>query len=407
MSDTYLHIAEMVYQWEYVLIFVVGIVISVLLWCIDPKALSKKTRKVLISIVLLTSTALSSYIAYVKKEYDYLPDVTYNAYSYASVEQMLLNKGFKIKELLFDEVAEEKLENGEEPASYYFKVTRMEPEPGTFVDNDIAVTLSVTWLNFYENISVKPDGNFTNSGLPSVTPGEGKADVFDAKTFYGNVDERYMRAHNANEISLHISEEAANIYTENTVSNAGFYPEAVRVEVQLVDYKTNETIGSRTAYMGDEVIFDDIPDGIYYYMILAEGYERYVPYSLFRLEYNEFEEKDILTWGGCLRKIGSNYSEAFKILICDKQGIPFDNTEAEIRVISEENLSPDHYSTHYVTSDENGYLTVWRAVDDVEYYELAEFSVKAGCRLEVCFEGSAEFVLVEIQDGIGICKLSN
>lgn len=404
MSDTYLYIAEQVYQWEYAIIFVMGIVISLVLWCFDWKMLNKKSRFMLSITVLLGSAALSSFIAYVKKEYDYLPEVNYNSYSYASVEQMLLNKGFKINDLLFDAIAEKKLEQGEEPASYYFKVTRMEPEPGTFVDKDAEVNLSVTWINYYENISVKPDGDVTNSDMPIISD-EGNTNAFNAKTFYGDVDERYMRAYNSNEITLHISEKALNIYTENTVRGFGFYPKNVKVEAQLIDYETNETISTQTAEIGNEITFEDIPDGVYYYMISAEGYEMYVPYSLFCLEYNESKEKDILPWGIDLERIECDYSEQFKILLCNEQGIPLGNVEAEIRVVSEENLSPNRYSAYPIASDENGYLAIWRKVDDIEYYDIAEFSVKSECQLQICLKNSSNYFTVEIKDGVGICKL--
>lgn len=407
MQDTYLYFVELVYQWEYVLIFVAGIVVSVILWCINPKALNKNTRNILIGMVLITTTALSSFIAYITKEYDYLPEVNYNSYSYASVEQMLLNKGFGIENVIFDGVAEEKLESGEEPASYYFKVIQMEPKPGTFVEKDTKITLSVTWMNDYENITVKPDENFSNSEGPSSVPGVDYINDFDAKSFYGNVDERYMFTYNMNEFSLHIAEESMYIYTENTTRSSGFYPENMKLEARLIDYENDKVISTQFTEIGNEIIFEDIPNGIYYYMVLADGYEMYVPYSLLRLEYNELAEKDSLTWGIHLERIECDYSEPFKIQICNKQGVPLGNTEAEIRVVSEEDLSPYRYMVDYVVSDENGYLTICREYNGKEHYESAVFSVKSGCQLQIGLKNSVDYFTVEINDGVGICILQN
>lgn len=176
MSDANLFFAEMVYQWENVFIFVAGIVISVVLWCIDSKVLSKKARNLLIGIVVITSTVLSSYVGYVTKEYGYLPEVNFDSYSYAYVEQLLINKGFKIDETLLDAIAEEKVKQGEEPTSYYFKVTNMEPESGTFINKDTSIILSVTWLDYYEDISLNIGGISFNTSAPSIILDEVKFD---------------------------------------------------------------------------------------------------------------------------------------------------------------------------------------------------------------------------------------
>lgn len=407
MSDMYLVFAEQVYQWESAIVFFFGIIINVIFWYFSKEKLNKGLCIFFCLTILLGSAALALFVAYIKNKYDYLPEVNYNSYSYASVEQMLLNKGFGIENVNFDGIAEEKLESGEEPASYYFKVTHMTPEPGTFVEKDTKVTLNVTWSNYCENITVKPDGNISNPDEPSITPDVGNTNIFDAKSFYGNVDERYMHTYNMNEISLHISEESMYIYTENTTSSSGFYPENIKLEARLIDYENDKVISTQFTEIGNEIIFEDIPNGIYYYIVLADGYEMYVPYSLLRLEYNELAEKDSLTWGIHLERIECDYSEPFKIQICNKQGVPLGNTEAEIRVVSEDDLSPDCYSVNYVMSDENGYLTICREHNGKEQYESAEFSVKSGCQLQIGLKNSVDYFTVEITDGIGVCTLPN
>lgn len=439
MSNTLLHIAEFVYNWEGAIVFIVGIVVSVLLWCINPQKISKQIQTMLITAVMLITCFLSAYILYVNKTYAYLPEVNYNHYSFQYVETMLAESRFKIADITYDPTAVQKLVQNEEPYSYYFKVTKMDPEPGSFVRVDTKVTLSVAWKNAFDSAplyisedtsanvppylpdvspNVSPDASpdaspnmspdtflniFPNTS-PNILPEQSD---FDANTFYGNINPRYLYPFNANSFTLYTSEAALQMFTNNTHScSLGVHPNfTIPLEVQLINYDTGEIISTKNAFLGDEVNFSDLPNGIYYYIVRIDGYKTYVPDDPFRLEYNASEEKDVLPWSVNLEKLNNFYSSAFKIQLRNEQGAPISHAKASVRVISEDNLSPNEYSSYPVTSDENGYLTLWSEINGVEHYDIVDFYLYDGYLLEVCLDGSYEFIRVYFDGDIGICTM--
>lgn len=421
MSSFLLQMAEFVYNWEAAIIFIAGIAVSVLLWCIDSQRTKKQIRAILVASVILVTCLLSAYILHVNKTYAYLPEVNYNHYSFQYVETMLAETGFNIATINYDPIAVEKLKQDEDPYSYYFKVTQMNPEPGTFVKTDTTVTLNIAWKDYFGSASIDISPN-TPSDTPDVAPDtppnvtpDNSANVvpnqnaFDGKAFYGNINPRDLYPFNADEFTLFTSEAALQMVTNKTnFYSLGIHPNyIIPLEIQLINYDTSEIIVTKTAYLGDEVTFSDLPNGTYYYIVNADGYKTFVPDDPFRLEYDASEEKDVLPWSVNLEKLENIYSAAFKVQLCNEQGIPISYTEANVRVVSEDDLSPNQYSCYPVTSNENGYLTIWSETNGVEYYDLVDFYLCDGYRLEICLAGGYEFTPVHSEGDIGLCTISN
>lgn len=339
----------------------------------------------------------------------------------------------------FDTVAEKALSEGEDLASHHFYITDCDPKPGTLVEKNSEVVLHVSWkprmIGDVTEISKTNDGKepistitlksedevepytYTEPTLPTSYPSvtSEMAPITDetqntplppSRAEYENPypeDVEYIPSpFNAKEFILTVRELALRIETEENEKWAlGSVPDTLLpMQIDLIDFDKNTIVDSKSAYLGDSVHFGDIPDGTYYTRISCAGYETEIDESPFTLQYDGSKEKSILRWITYLEKKGSNFGEPFRVrMLTTGNGIaPY--TETTISVIDNNGR---WYSSYPVYINEDGYLTLWMAINHIDYYFTANFCVADGYTLVVYNRNN---VPVEARNIVnGICEL--
>lgn len=216
----------------------------------------------------------------------------------------------------------------------------------------------------------------------------------------------YNGPYNADTFTLYTDVAAARMITNDTdIRLLGVQPNtAILVEAQLIDFETDDIIDQKSAFLGEEITFSNIPSGTYYYTVSCDGYKNAFPDELFRLEEDVSQPKDELPWSVDLEENNSSPSPYFKIQLKNMQGEILRNTSAYVRAINSQHLSPNEFSACPVTSNDQGYLTLWSNTDGVDYYDVVSFQLFDGYLLEVALE-NGEYISVDIQGDLGICIL--
>lgn len=212
--------------------------------------------------------------------------------------------------------------------------------------------------------------------------------------------------YNADTFTLYTDVAAARMITnENDIRLLGVNPiTSALIEAQLIDAETGDIIDRKSASLGDEIVFSNIPSGTYYYAVACNGYKSATPYEPFRLERDTSQPVDELPWSVDLEENDNNPSPYFKVQLKDAQGEILKNTSAYVRAVNAQHLTSGEFSACPVTSNDQGYLTLWSNVDGVDYYDVVNFQLFDGYLLEVALENS-EYASVDIQGDLGICIL--
>ena len=394
-SDVYqnslLRWAEYVYRIEPYFMLCLSIALSIIFWAVPrPDKLISPITYLILSIVAFL-LAFAGYIQLVKENYTYTPNIYPYKESLQIVESKIKMAGLEISDIDFNEIAENKKNEGKDAYGYDFKVYQTDPLPNTFVRMGTNVRLKVTWNGMPTAISV-PDRGDGDAELPDI---------------YIDTDTRFIYTYNADMFTL--STDAAGV--KMTIENFGEMTlgisrtDRVPIEARLIDYNTGKQIDSKKAILGDEITFSNIPNGTYYYVVSCNGYKTAIPDSPFKLERDYNKEEDILPWNVYLEREDGQLSTAFKVRIQNANGNIIQDSGIDIRPVSKDNPSPNAYTHYPLYSDENGYLTFCQGINSEVSYELVDFQLYEGCYLEARLNESNKYVRVQIKVGIGICTI--
>ena len=386
------HCAEFVYEMEPAIVFVAGIIISIVMWLINPEKMKRSKAYFIIVAILLLSCLVSGYIIHVNRTYTRVPDVNFGQHSLSIVQEQLVVEGLYVndEDIVLDAKAQ-KRQAEEDLNSYYYKVTEITPEIGAFIRKGEHVILHLTWKNVFNSASVE---------LPETSD-------FVAKEYYGDVKTQSLYPFNANSFKLFTSEAAGKMVSEYIDDHwFGVHPLTDHAfTASLINYKTGEIIQVKEGIVGDTVEFTEIPDGIYYYLVESEGYQQAVPSSPFLLEYDPSKPLSILPWSVELIAEGSTSSEAMSVTIMDTQGAPIPNAEVEIRAVSNDDMLPSSFSYYTVMTDEAGRICQRYWINDVEHIDSAMLQAFDGYSWEMRLVGQKEFIPIDYSYDVGICVI--
>lgn len=390
-----LSLAEMVYQVEPYFMLFLSVVLSFIFWVVPRPDKLKSPITYLILIIVSFLLVLAGYIYFIRENYTYIPNINLYHESLQSAQSRFQVARLQISDenIDFNDLAQRQMKEGQEPYSYYFKVYQTDPSPNTFVYVGTNVRLYVTWINEPSTISITNESG-SNTELPDT---------------YNNINTDFIYPFNADMVTLYTHVAGAKLITEGfNETSLGIFPtEDILLEACLINFDTGKQVDSKTAILGDEIIFSNIPNGTYYYIISCNGYKTAIPDSPFKLERNYSKEADILPWGVNLEKEESQLSSTFKVRIQNANGNIIQNTEIDVRAVHEDNPSPNSFIHYSLYSDENGYLTSWHGIDNRDFYDLVDFQLYEDCYLEARLNEYDEFVRVQIKDGTGICTFSD
>lgn len=384
--------AEIFYNWEEPVVFMIGIVLSVVSWIISTGEEHKTLRKALCALVIISCAFWTIYTKHVQSEYTILPQIKVGAYSYSAAETKLYQAEVEINKQL-DSKAQEQLRRGNDLYSSYFKVAEMNPQSGTFVKKGSEVVLLITWDD--ELATLQIDGS-----------------SYSAESIYGKVNTNYLTAFNSNEFTLYISETSLKMNTQREEvteqRTLGATPsEKVSVDISLINYNTDLAVDVRQAFIGDSVTFANVPNGVYYYVVSADGYKTVASSDPFKLNYDSSKEKAILPWAVDMDKEDASFVEPYKIILQDESGIPICNVEATVTTF-DKNTNTQSASIPVYSNDE-GYLTMWSMIEangqQVDYYDVIDFSASDNYNIEISVDGGSIYYPVEVENGIGICTV--
>jgi hypothetical protein len=215
----------------------------------------------------------------------------------------------------------------------------------------------------------------------------------------------YLSTYNASEFTLSVNVKAMSMKFGDEKREMGVCPiEDLIVSVYLIDYNSKNIVEVQTEYIGNTFSFINIPDGTYFYAVECEGCKTYLPDSPFILKRDAAKEKEKLPWIVSVEREGSFYSEACKIKLVDSIGEAQKNVETQVRVVDMKNLNPNSFVSTSVTTNDEGFLTMWKGIDGRDYYDIIEFYVINGYCVQVQ-DSDYIFQTVQVDEsGIGIVK---
>ena len=209
--------------------------------------------------------------------------------------------------------------------------------------------------------------------------------------------------------SLSVSKLALNISIpdDHTLDNTiGVFPTAeAPVIVALYNYYDGSLVELKETDFVNDVSFDSLKDGIYFFIVYCDGYKTGYSHAPFLIINDVNKERDVLPWSICIEKNNSTYSDTFLIQI-KNGGSPIKGKEIIVNVL--EGSEANCISGYPFTTDEKGYLQMWYSINGIEYYSLAYFSLLFGCNLQIEIEDENVFCDVQASDsGIWIADIGD
>ena len=393
-------IADVLFAWNPLVVFLCGIALDIVLSVLANSLKNKgasKTIKCIMVIISIAAVVLTSLTHYISIKCTRVPDsLDDEVVPYSQASLILRDKyGLRCSEE-FDDVAMEKQSEGEDLASHKFYVTSCFPKPGTLVENNTEIVLFVSWKPRTIGDGIEKDnGQELVFSSPDLTDREVEDHLFS------DFDPHFCHPLNSNEFSLIVEELVVRILTEADEEwSLGTVPrDDIQVQIDLIDYYSGNTIDSKRTYLGSTIYFENIPDGTYYYVIKCNGYKTGYSGSPFILQFDESKMKANLSWITYIEKAEAKYGQGFKVkMLSTSENIP-PYTETIISVIDMNGRAGDSYSAYI---NENGFLSLWMGINDIDYYYIADFYVEEGYTLTVLDDNNQP---IEAHSENGVCTI--
>lgn len=399
-------IADVLFALNPFVVFLCGIAFDLILFVfsnyLKRKEKNKKNKRIksLMWFVAFISVGLAVLTQYVSITCTRVPDSLDDVGIPYSQASLILRATHDLRcSENFDDIAMLKQSEGEELISHRFYVADCSPKPGTLVENNTEIVLFVSWKP--RTIGDGVEKNQMDNGQELVISSPITFDSEVDEQLFPDYDPRFLLPLNSNGFSLIVEELVVRILTEaNEEWSLGAVPKNdIPVQIDLVDYYNGNTIDSKKTYLGSTVYFESIPDGTYYYAIKCEGYKTGYSGSPFILQFDESQKKANLTWITYIEKVGAKYEQGFKVkMLSSGEDIP-PYTETTISVIDMNGRTGDSYSAYI---NENGFLTLWMGINDIDYYYIADFYVQEGYTLTVLNDNNKQ---IEAHSENGMCIL--
>ena len=396
-------IADFLFDWNPMVLLLSGIVVDVIFFALAYfLGGEEKYKKIVASsmiIIIIFAVVLSVLTEFVSARCTRVPLFDENNIPYSQAALILRQDSGLRCVVVFDDIAQEKQDEGVDTSSYSFYITSCSPAPGTLVEQNTEVVLFVSWR--------AKDSSSTPSPTPSLSPSPILPPSLAPIPFEENNDRPFqdfdpssIYHYNSNEFTLTVNELGGRIITEgNRILSLGNVPSTnanALLQIDLVDFNSEKTIDSKRAHFGDTVLFTDIPDGTYYYKVTCEGYKAGYPESPFGLNYNSLETKSILSWSTCIMKEDTVFGQGFKVrMLSSSEIVPF--TEVTISVMTK---NGDMGSYNFVHINEEGFLAMLEGYDE---YSVGDFYLAEGYSLVVYNHDNKP--IEAYPDNTGICTL--
>ncbi len=146
MEFIYSCILQILYDWNELITFGLGIVVSGLFaYFTNPP--SKKLKIILVIVPTVVAIIVSICIILTKAHYTYVPNINLGNESYEQASSRIRDAGLKCTDdnLEADEKTKERLKTREDLMNHALKVTDCNPKPEKFVEGGTDVILSVRW----------------------------------------------------------------------------------------------------------------------------------------------------------------------------------------------------------------------------------------------------------------------
>lgn len=375
------------YVWGAPIITSAGFLLSCVLSSISLPKETPAKHKLRLSFIIIVTGILTSFATFmchkVSVNYATVPDIKLGETPAFVVFQQLGVAGISY-DVSLDNLAMAHKEVDGDISSFPYKVYECDPAPGTFVQKGDKVKLKITWIENYNSVP-----------LPA------QIENFDAKTFYE--EDGFLHVYRCVSRSIRVLVVPVSLKTVvggvEGIHHTNYpAPETFRiVEAQLINYDTGRIVSTAAAYLGDEILFSNVQNGTYYYVISCAGYKSAVSKCLLQIEDpDSFNDYGYQTVG--LELPDKNYSAPFQIQIFDSQGNELRNMPVKVRTVDEDDPYPEAGWLYSLVTDDSGYLTQ-RPGDYQMDGGLVEFSLCAGYILEVALDTEEEYVQVTPSKG--------
>ena len=200
-----------------------------------------------------------------------------------------------------------------------------------------------------------------------------------------------------NSFSLSISKLAlkTTIKEDNSLNNdLGVFPfPGSSIVVDLYSYSDGTIVEEKTTDFYDELKFESLQDGIYFFIIRCSGYKIGYSSTPFILDHRFVQEDSVMPWSYCIEENDAKYSEMFRIQV-NRNGSPLQGKEVQLIVYDDSN--PNAYMSTSYTTDEHGYLQLWHGINNRDYYNMAYFNLLTGCHLRIQIDG--DYMMYDVQE---------
>ena len=361
---------------------VVGFILTAaitLITFITPQVLDdpdKKRRYAIYSvgaILIIVSCIMNIAAVVVKDAYVEVPNVKYHTREQAI--EVLIADGFQVDltDFLYDDQP-----TPVEGVKYLVKDTI--PSSGSILLKDGSIT-----------VLMQKDEEALATEKSSIDEPKSNID-YTTEGFYPDG----ISTFNSNEFTLSIDSKALYMIVPDHEFDSYLGSTPIEgVNVDLYNFDTNEIVLTKQTDSTGSVKFSNLADGTYFYSLKIDGYDVSIPEDPFRLLYDPTNSTDILSWRISLEKAEAEKSHEFLIKLVDSNGQPIKNTPINISV-SESKDSASIYSTMGLNTNNEGYLTLWHAVNSTEYYDVITFILRKGCTIQLFNQQT--YVQFEISD---------
>ena len=158
----------------------------------------------------------------------------------------------------------------------------------------------------------------------------------------------------------------------------------------------------------EEITFEELQPGLYYYTVEADGYEPYVPGYAF-----EVTEEGVLDGRENFYVVGNEtnekpMSEEFRVQVWAEDEHPMPQTKVWAYIEYPNELEEESKWGYEMVTDENGFLFFKSDLTDKTVPVVREFQLQEGCRMMLDYEDAPRdtTVAVEVKNGIGIARLT-
>lgn len=348
-----------------IIIPIIPIVIGILVWVLGDK-INKIAKIVLGLIMLATSIFLYLFILGVKEDYTIVPVMPLGQTTLEKAESLLDDAGIFYDRANYDYTSEawDALCTSNDFSNPNLVVIGVDPECDSLIIRGTEVVIRV---GFRDIFSVSSISTINQASDEDIAP----------KTLLSEIERNGAEEVNSNTIDFYICNTGARIISSIPKYNVAVGSLDVEsATVRFVNSRTKEYYQGITDAFG-HVIFTNLHNGSYYYIISSDGY--LTKYSDHLYEVKPEQGKAAFLINTNIEKVDSLFTGDFRVRFLQTDG----TVVANKNILARSDYRPEYRTerTDYLLiniplrTNDDGFLTGWTIINGKEQYVIVTFNL--------------------------------